>query len=98
MSNSYKISKIAKFLKKEFFGKNYNINKVCSSNSLTDYSVTFINNKNFQYSNLKKCLIICIKDYHINPDANCTVIYSSNPRLDFIKLSHHFFYKKKAII
>lgn len=97
MSNSYKVSKIAKFLKKEFFGKNYNINKVRSANNLSDHSVTFINSKNFQFSNLKKCLIICIKDQHIDSYANCTVIYSSNPRLDFIKLSHHFFYKKKKI-
>lgn len=95
--NSHKVSEIAKFLKKKFIGSDIDIEKACSINNLTNNSVTFITNKKQKFSSSKKCLVICCKDFKSLSDAKSTFIYSSNPRLDFIKMIDRFFYKKKKI-
>ena len=95
MSKISKVSQIAKFLNKKFVGCDLNIDKVCSINNISDNSVVFLNNKKYNFPHSKKALVILIENYRINPDSKCSYIYSSNPRLDFINLVNHFFYKEK---
>jgi len=92
--SSFKVSKISKFLDKQFIGNDIKINKICSIGKVLNNSISFINEKEQKIDQSKKSLIIAIDNYKIDRNSNCTFIYSSNPKLDFIKILNHFFLKE----
>ena len=91
-----KVSDIAKFLNKPFFGEDFDIKGVSSLNNLKKNSVTFCNNyKNLENKIIKKILKICKKKInHIN-QKSFNFILSDNPKLDLAKILSHFFEIKK---
>lgn len=95
MSSDIKISTIAKFLNKEFYGNDININNVCSINNVKNNAVYFINKKKYEFDQSNRCLIICPESFKIETNSSSTFIYSKNPRLDFVRIVEKFFYKNK---
>ena len=89
--SSFKVSRISKFLDKQFIGNDIKINKICSIGNVLNNSISFINKKEQKIDQSKKSLIIAIDNYKIDRNSNCTFIFSSNPKLDFIKILNHFF-------
>lgn len=99
MLNETNVSAIAKYLNKKFYGKDLNINSICSINNAKDNAVCFVNKKKYNVDYTKKCLIICSDSFELEPNSFHSFIYSKNPRLDFVRIIKQFFYndKKKNI-
>ncbi len=74
------------------------INKFTSISALEDGAVSFLTKKDFVFDSTKKALIIAC-NHIIDENNQAIVVYSKNPRLDFIRVLNRFFLvNKKNII
>ena len=105
--NNIKVSKISKYLRLRYKGKDFNIEGVTSLNKLKNNHITFfteeVNRKfklkeknKFNFKKLKKYSnILVITDKINSKKIPCSKIISKNPRFDFQKISNKFFVIKK---
>lgn len=93
------VSQISLYLNKNFTGKDLKINGISSISNLEDLNISFVNKKNYKFNQSVKALIIAIEGYEIEENSKCSFIFSSNPRLDFVKIINKFFvnHKKSGI-
>ncbi|WP_459815565.1 UDP-3-O-(3-hydroxymyristoyl)glucosamine N-acyltransferase [Campylobacter concisus] len=74
------------------------INKFTSISALEDGAVSFLTKKDFVFDSTKKALVIACNNT-IDENNKAIVVYSKNPRLDFIRVLNRFFLvNKKNII
>jgi UDP-3-O-[3-hydroxymyristoyl] glucosamine N-acyltransferase len=95
------VSNISKFLKKNYYGKNFIIKKVSSIDNLKNYSITFFTKKKISKNELKfkgKLLLLCHKEISNNLSRNISYIETDNPKLDYAKVLDFFFNAKKYLI
>jgi UDP-3-O-[3-hydroxymyristoyl] glucosamine N-acyltransferase len=85
---------IADFLTSEYKGNNYTINNVCAISNIKDRNISFINKKSYQFDQSIEALVIAIDGYEMEENSRCSFIFSSNPRLDFVKAVNKFFTNK----
>jgi UDP-3-O-[3-hydroxymyristoyl] glucosamine N-acyltransferase len=98
MKLNTRISDIAKFLSKNFEGKNYEINQVTSINTMIDESIVFSNSINIDKSIHKKVLILVPWNFEYDNNVLYSIIKVKNPRLAFAKVLTNFFMEKKDAI
>jgi UDP-3-O-[3-hydroxymyristoyl] glucosamine N-acyltransferase LpxD len=91
MNLSISSKDISDFIFSELFGKNIIVNKVSSIDKIDSNTISFINKKAYKFNQSVEALIIAIDGYEIEENSKCTFIFSSNPRLDFIKAVNRFF-------
>jgi UDP-3-O-[3-hydroxymyristoyl] glucosamine N-acyltransferase len=91
MENAIAVSDISAFLSKDFNGTDLLITNITSISNLSDACLSFVNKKNYKIDQTKEALIIAIDGYVAQGDSKCTFIFSSNPRLDFVKVANQFF-------
>lgn len=95
MLDDIKVSDVSKFLKVDFVGRDFALNTICSLNNFKDKSICFVSNKNKQFDLQKKGLVIAIDGYKFEKNHQCSFIFTTNPRLDFIKVINNFITKDK---
>lgn len=107
IKTSVPISKIAKFLRINYKGKDFNLKGVTSLNSLKSGYITFYTEtsnltfglkekRKFDFSIFKKYSnILVITDIESAKKIPCLKFLSKNPRLDFEKILNNFFVKRK---
>ena len=66
------------------------INKFTSISALEDGAVSFLTKKDFVFDSTKKALVIACNNA-IDENNKAIVVYSKNPRLDFIRILNKFF-------
>lgn len=93
MSKVVKISDIAKFLETDFYGNNYNINKVASLNNIENNTLVFSKNNVTNKLDFKSLVLTPI-DFNYVSNSIYSVIKVENPRLAFAKVVNRFFIKK----
>lgn len=89
-------NQISSYLNKNFIGKDFLINGISSISNLEDLNISFINKKNYKFNQSVEALIIAIEGYDVEENSKCSFIFSSNPRLDFVKIVNKFFINNKA--
>lgn len=92
------VSEISSYLEKDFIGNDFEINEICSISHLKSFCISFINKKNYLFDTTKKSLLILLDGYEIKNDIECSIIYSKNPRLDFIKIANLLYNNQKREI
>ena len=90
------VNQISLYLNKNFIGKNFQINGICSISNLEDLNISFVNKKNYKFNQSVEALIIAIEGYEVEENSKCSFIFSSNPRLDFVKIVSKFFINNKV--
>ena len=89
-----KVSEIAKYLKKEYIGKNISIKVPASFDNIKKNSIIFLNKNNKKIISNKDVLILISKG--INTEGlKCSFIEVDNPRLSFAKIIKKYFLEKK---
>tara|TARA_Y100000389_G_scaffold189913_1_gene214162 strand:- start:746 stop:1654 length:909 start_codon:yes stop_codon:yes gene_type:complete len=89
-----KVSEIAKYLKKEYIGKNISIKIPASFDNIKKNSIIFLNKNNKKIISNKDVLILISKG--INTEGlKCSFIEVDNPRLSFAKIIKKYFLEKK---
>ena len=86
-----KVSEIAKYLKKEYIGKNISIKIPASFDNIKKNSIIFLNKNNKKIISNKDVLILISKG--INTEGlKCSFIEVDNPRLSFAKIIKKYFH------
>jgi len=100
-NDAYYASEIAEFLGRELKGPNCVIYQPCSLENLKDNSILFLGKRvceeGFDVEKLNgitELLVIVYDKLVVKP--KCSHISSTQPRLDFVKVLHHFFVKEPA--
>ena len=88
-----KVSEIAKFLKKDYIGKNILVKKPISLDKIEKNSLVFLNKKNIKNIPNLEALILVPKGANIT-NSRSTIIEVNNPRLSFGRIVSKFFIKK----
>ena len=88
-----KVSEIAKFLKKDYIGKNILVKKSISLDKIEKNSLVFLNKKNIKNIPNLEALILVPKGANIT-NSRSTIIEVNNPRLSFGRIVRKFFIKK----
>lgn len=88
-----KISEIAKFLQRDYYGEDYVINNVKSLANIGDNALVFSKNKKVEVLYFKSLILVPL-DFDYGLDSIFSVIKVKNPRLTFAKVVNEFFIKK----
>ena len=91
-----KVSEIAKFLKKDYIGKNILVKKPISLDKIEKNSLVFLNKKNIKNIPNLEALILVPKGANIT-NSRSTIIEVNNPRLSFGRIVSKFLLKKFII-
>ena len=94
MSDKAYIKNISDFLDYKYIGSDCAIDNVCAISNIKEKSISFINKKSYKFDQSIKALVIAIDGYEVEENSKCSFIFSSNPRLDFIKVANNFFINK----
>jgi len=90
-----KVSKISEFLKADFYGFDYEIDKVTSLDNISDNSLSFSNSKVVE-NYAAKALILVPEDSDCSISSDVSVIKVKNPRLSFARTVSEFFIIKRV--
>jgi UDP-3-O-[3-hydroxymyristoyl] glucosamine N-acyltransferase len=93
--NQVYASEIAEFLNTELSGEDFIVTEPCSVIDAKPNALTFIFNKQFldRRKDVRPLLVICPPDLR-SEQLPFSVIFSKNPKVDFIKVINEFFIEK----
>jgi UDP-3-O-[3-hydroxymyristoyl] glucosamine N-acyltransferase LpxD len=94
-SNQVYASEIAEFLNNELQGEDFIVEEPCSIQHPKSNAVTFIFAEQYLKAeiNIKPLLVICPLDLR-EVNLPCSIIFSKNPKVDFIKVINEFFIER----
>lgn len=96
MLDKISVEDIVKFLNCEYIGMNLIVDNVSAISNIKNKSISFINKKNYKFDQSAEALIIALEGYEVQENSKCSFIFSSNPRLDFVKIVNKFFANTKV--
>lgn len=88
-------SKIAEYLNTQVAGADVSLENVTSIGKLSNHCISFVNKKTYKFDQSIEALVIVTEGYEVEENSSCSFIFSSNPRLDFVKVINKFFTNTK---